>query len=90
MVKCCIDGRQLQKLRKQVGLSEQKADYLLWVSRTILLDILLDILHNHLETIENLSFHLARNWERISRSKLIPTLCKGWQLHLKKLFGTTE
>ena len=86
MVRRYIDGRQLQKLRKQVGLSEQELSHLLRIPNAMLLDIE----RNHRETINDLSFHLVQSWGRTCRSNFTPNLFPGWQSHLKKLLGITE
>ena len=86
MVKCCIDGRQLQKLRKQVGLSEHELGRLLCIPYTTVLAIE----RNQPTAIENLSLQLVQNFGRTCLRRVNSPIFAFLQTSLKKLIGLSE
>lgn len=83
IVKRYIDGQKLQKLRNEVGLTQEELGNRLGISR----ETVVAIENNYPGTIENLSFTIVEAWTRTCRSKSRPALLAEWEAYVKKLLG---
>ena len=83
MVKRYVDGQKLQKLRAEVGLTQEELGNRIGLSR----ETICSIERSHHGTIEKVPFSIIEAWGRTCRSKLSPAVLEEWQLYLKKLLG---